>query len=73
MIGVAVPTPSQPSCLLCCRWVEARRENSMTRERSLPALMIFGASVGGVMTSSAYAGGDAELALRLTNPHRLAY
>ena len=40
----------------------------MTRDRSLFAFMIFGASVGGIMTPSAYADSDAELAQRLSNP-----
>ena len=40
----------------------------MTRGKSLLALMIFGASVVGVLTSSAYADSDAELAQRLSNP-----
>jgi hypothetical protein len=50
------------------RQVGARLEDSMTRGKSLLALMIFGASVVGVLTSSAYADSDAELAQRLSNP-----
>lgn len=40
----------------------------MTTERSFLARVIFGASVVGVLTSSAHADSDAELAQRLSNP-----
>jgi hypothetical protein len=48
--------------------VESRLEISMTRGSSFLPLVIFGASVVGVLTSSAYADSDAELAQRLSNP-----
>lgn len=40
----------------------------MTKERSLLALMIFGASLAGILAPSAHADDDAELAQKLSNP-----